>query len=46
MLAHIAGEQAMIEAFRSGEDIHRSTAATVLGISVDFVSAEHVVGGA
>jgi len=40
VLAHIAGEPAMIEAFASGEDIHRSTAATVLGISVDFVTAE------
>jgi DNA polymerase-1 len=40
VLAHIAGEKAMIEAFRSGEDIHRSTAATVLGIAVDFVTAE------
>jgi DNA polymerase-1 len=40
VLAHIAGEKAMIEAFASGEDIHRSTAATVLGISVDFVNAE------
>ncbi|MDQ1348904.1 MAG: polymerase [Acidobacteriota bacterium] len=40
VLAHIAGEKAMIEAFRSGEDIHRSTAATVLGLSVDFVNAE------
>lgn len=40
VLAHIAGEKAMIEAFASGEDIHRSTAATVLGVSVDFVTAE------
>jgi DNA polymerase I len=40
VLAHIAGERAMIEAFRSGEDIHRSTAATVLGISADLVSGE------
>jgi len=40
VLAHIAGEPAMIEAFRSGEDIHRSTAATVLGMAVDFVTAE------
>ena len=30
----------MIEAFASGEDIHRSTAATVLGVEVDFVNAE------
>ncbi len=40
VLAHIAGEKAMIDAFLAGEDIHRSTAATVLGVSVDFVSAE------
>ena len=40
VLAHIAGEKAMIDAFLTGEDIHRSTAATVLGVSVDFVSAE------
>ncbi len=40
VLAHIAGEKAMIEAFASGEDIHRSTAATVLGVSVDLVSSE------
>ncbi len=40
VLAHIAGERAMIEAFRRGEDIHRSTAAAVLGISADFVTAE------
>ncbi len=40
VLAHIAGERAMIEAFRSGEDIHRSTAAAVLGVSVDLVNAE------
>lgn len=40
VLAHIAGEKAMIEAFASGEDIHRSTAATVLGVAVDLVTAE------
>ena len=40
VLAHIAGETAMIEAFRRGDDIHRSTAATVLGIAADFVTGE------
>ena len=40
VLAHIAGEKAMIEAFASGEDIHRSTAATVLGDRRDLVTAE------
>jgi DNA polymerase-1 len=40
LLAHVAAEPAMIEAFRSGEDIHRSTAAAVLGIAPDRVSAD------
>jgi DNA polymerase-1 len=40
LLAHIAGEPAMIEAFRRGEDIHRSTAAAVLGVDPDLVTAD------
>jgi len=40
ILAHIADERAMIEAFARGEDIHRSTAAAVLGISPDLVSPD------
>ncbi len=40
ILAHIAREPAMIEAFRAGEDIHRATAASVLGVSPDLVSAD------
>ncbi|GMU66621.1 MAG: DNA polymerase [Acidobacteriota bacterium] len=40
LLAHVAAEPAMIEAFASGEDIHRSTAAAVLGIDPDLVSSE------
>jgi len=40
ILAHIAGEEAMIEAFRRGEDIHRSTAAVVLGVAPDLVNPE------
>jgi DNA polymerase-1 len=40
ILAHIAGEPAMIEAFARGEDIHRTTAASVFGVAVELVSAE------
>ncbi len=40
VLAHIAGEEALIEAFRRGEDIHTATAAAVLGIAPELVSAE------
>jgi len=40
ILAHIAGEDALIEAFRAGEDIHRSTAAAVLGVAPGLVNAE------
>ena len=32
LLAHIADDYHMIEAFKSGEDIHRKTAAAVFGI--------------
>jgi DNA polymerase-1 len=40
ILAHIAPEPALVEAFRRGEDIHRSTAATVLGVAPELVTAE------
>jgi DNA polymerase-1 len=40
VLAHIAGEEALIEAFRSGQDIHQSTAATVFGISPLLVNSD------
>ncbi|HSL82064.1 MAG TPA: DNA polymerase I, partial [Thermoanaerobaculia bacterium] len=40
ILAHIAEEPALIEAFRRGEDIHRATAATVLGVAPELVTAE------
>jgi len=40
VLAHIAPEPAMIEAFRAGEDIHRTTAASVLGIAPELVNAD------
>ncbi len=40
VLAHIADEQAMIEAFRAGEDIHASTAAAVFEISPLLVNPD------
>jgi len=32
LLAHLSGEEALIEAYRNGEDIHTATAATVFGV--------------
>ncbi|HWN44760.1 MAG TPA: DNA polymerase I [Thermoanaerobaculia bacterium] len=40
ILAHIAQEQELIRAFAAGEDIHRSTAAVVFGISPELVTSE------
>ena len=40
VLAHIADDAAMIEAFRSGQDIHASTAAKVYGVNVQDVTAQ------
>lgn len=40
VLAHIADEQTMIEAFSAGEDVHRLTAAQVFGVAVELVSKE------
>lgn len=38
ILAHMSGDEAMAEAFRSGEDIHASTAARVFGVEKDEVT--------
>ena len=38
ILAHMSGDEAMIEAFRNGEDIHASTAARVFGVAKDEVT--------
>jgi len=38
ILAHISDDDNMIEAFNSGEDIHRATAAKVAGVSNDEVT--------
>jgi DNA polymerase-1 len=39
VLAHIAGEPALIAAFRRGDDIHRATMAELLGIDPALVTA-------
>jgi DNA polymerase-1 len=40
VLAHIAREEALISAFREGEDIHQATAATVFGVAPLLVNAD------
>ena len=40
LLAHIAGDEHMIDAFRSGEDIHTVTAAQVFGVAPEQVTHE------
>ncbi len=37
VLAHLSGDEALIEAFNNNEDIHRMTAARVLGIPLEEV---------
>ncbi len=39
LLAHISGDKAMCEAFRTGADIHRSTAAKIYGLAPEDVTA-------
>ncbi len=40
LLAHLSGDEHLIQAFRSGEDFHASTAAHVNGIAPDQVTPE------
>ena len=40
LLADISNDEYMIEAFKSGEDIHTSTAAKVFGVGLDDVTPE------
>ena len=37
VLAHLSGDEALIEAFNNNEDIHKTTAARVLGIPIEEV---------
>jgi len=38
LMAHFAGDMALIESFRRGEDIHRRTAAEVFGVRLEDVT--------
>jgi DNA polymerase I len=40
ILAHVSGDEHLIEAFREGQDIHASTAATVSGIPIEQVTRQ------
>nr|MBQ5811219.1 DNA polymerase I [Clostridia bacterium] len=40
LLAHIANDETMINAFLSGEDIHSSTASAVFGVPIEAVTSE------
>ncbi len=40
VLAHISGDETLTSAFQRGDDIHRSTAATVFGVSPALVTDE------
>jgi len=40
VLAHLSGDEGLIEAFANGEDIHSSTAAKVFGVPIDEVTSE------
>jgi DNA polymerase-1 len=40
ILAHISQDKGLLDAFRRGEDIHASTAATVLGVPIEEVTPE------
>lgn len=40
VLAHMAEDPVLINAFNNGEDIHRSTAANVLGVNPDQITTE------
>lgn len=40
VMAHVSGDENLQRAFAQGEDIHRATAAEVLGVALDQVSSE------
>ena len=40
LMAHLSGDPAFIEAFRSGADIHRQTAAIIFGVPLAEVTSE------
>ena len=40
IMAHLSGDEALIQAFTSGQDVHRATAAEVFGLQAEAVSSE------
>lgn len=40
LLAHLSGDEAFVQAFRAGGDIHRQTASVIFGVPLDLVSSE------
>jgi DNA polymerase-1 len=40
IVAHMAGDEAMLNAFRAGQDIHATTAAAIYGLPLEQVSKE------
>jgi DNA polymerase I len=40
IVAHMADDQAMLEAFRAGQDIHAATAAAIYGVPIETVTKE------
>ncbi len=40
LIAEMSGDEAMIEAFQKGQDIHKATAAKVYGVSFDEVTSD------
>ena len=40
ILAHLSGDENLLDAFRRGEDIHASTAASILGVPLDQVTSD------
>lgn len=40
IMAHLSGDEALLNAFKNGLDVHRATAAEVFGVAVDEVSSE------
>ncbi|MGF1693345.1 DNA polymerase I [Photobacterium kagoshimensis] len=40
IMAHLSGDEALLDAFRHGKDIHAATAAEILGLPIESVSTE------
>lgn len=40
VLAHLSGDEKLVAAFERGEDIHRATAATIIGVAPEDVTPE------